>query len=316
MKSRHILLLVGMNLLWAASYPIFKFLSEQMASGALATLRFGLSALVLLAAWPWLKGNNPKAADYPRIIAMGVAVFCVAPRLQIEGVHRGHAGDTSLLMAFDPLITALAGALFLREHVPTRRWWGCVIGMVGVVLLSRVWTGEVAPMTGLVANGLFIASFFCEAIYSVFGKPLLHRCNPLKLLTLGVTFGTIANLLVDATLDHGATFQAVKTISPVAWFLVIYLALICTIVGYTLWYVVIRDTDINVAGMLVLVQPLAGLFLAVIWLGESLHWGQLWGSAVIIAGLAVGMGGNGSIAPVTLANALPLPEVEGRGEGK
>ena len=44
------MLLVGMNLLWAASYPIFKFLSEQMASGALATLRFGLSALVLLAA--------------------------------------------------------------------------------------------------------------------------------------------------------------------------------------------------------------------------------------------------------------------------
>ena len=281
--------MVGMNLLWAASYPIFKFLSNQMGSGALATLRFGVAAIALLAAWRWLGGAGPRWTDTPRIISMGVLVFCLAPRLQIEGVHRGQAGDTSLLMALDPLITALPAAFFLREHVPVRRWWGCAVGMIGVVLLSRVWSGEAAPMRGLLANTLFIASFFCESAYSVFGKPLLHRCNPLKLLTLGVTTGTIANLLLDVTLDHGATFKAVTTINATAWLLVVYLAIICTVVGYTLWYVVIRETQVNVTGLTVLVQPLAGLFISVIWLGERLHWGQLWGSAAILVGLAVGM---------------------------
>jgi drug/metabolite transporter (DMT)-like permease len=295
MKPRYIVLLVGMNLLWAASYPIFKFLSEQMASGALATLRFGLAAIVLLGAWHWLGGSGPRPGDWLRVSCMGVMVFCLAPRLQIEGVHRGQAGDTSLLMALDPLITALAAALFLGERVPTRRWWGCAVGMIGVVLLSRVWTGEVPPMHGLVANGLFILSFFCEAAYSVFGKPLLHRCSPLKLLAMGVTAGTIANLLADLTLDHGATMKAVLTMGPTAWLLVIYLALICTVVGYALWFVVIRETEVNIAGLTVLVQPLAGLLLSVIWLGERLHWGQLWGSAAIIAGLAVGLRANNSV---------------------
>jgi len=28
---------------------------------------------------------------------------------------------------------------------------------------------------------------------------------------------------------------------------------------------------------------------AMLWLGESLRWGQLWGSLVIVAGLAVGL---------------------------
>src|SRR5215470_7690767 len=148
MKPRFVILLVGMNLLWAASYPIFKVLSEEMASGALATLRFGLAALVLLAAWPWLGGKGPTRSDFARVMAMGVMVFCLAPRLQIEGVHRGRAGDTSLLIALDPLIMALAAALFLREHVPARRWWGCAVGMIGVVLLSKVWSGEAVPMQG------------------------------------------------------------------------------------------------------------------------------------------------------------------------
>src|SRR3954470_4888946 len=98
MRPRYIVLLAGMNLLWAASYPIFKYLSEQMTSGALATLRFGLAAVVLLGAWRWLGGAGPRLGDWLRISCMGVMVFCLAPRLQIEGVHRGQAGDASLLM--------------------------------------------------------------------------------------------------------------------------------------------------------------------------------------------------------------------------
>src|SRR2546425_993289 len=39
MKARYVILLAGMNLLWAASYSIFKVLSAEMASGAVAGLR-------------------------------------------------------------------------------------------------------------------------------------------------------------------------------------------------------------------------------------------------------------------------------------
>jgi drug/metabolite transporter (DMT)-like permease len=260
-----------------------------MEPGALTTLRFGIAAALLLAGWRWFRGGSPTLGDMPRIACMGILVFCMAPRLQIDGVNRGQAGDTSLLMALDPLITALAAAVFLREQVPARRWWGCLLGMLGVILLSRVWTGEAAPMRGLVANVVFIASFFCEAAYSVLGKPLLHRCSPLKLLACGATAGTVANLFLDLTIDHRATLAAVKTMTATSWLLVLYLAIICSIVGYTLWFVVIRETEVNIAGLTVLVQPLAGLFLSVVWIGERVHWGQLWGSAAILVGLAIGL---------------------------
>jgi drug/metabolite transporter (DMT)-like permease len=31
------------------------------------------------------------------------------------------------------------------------------------------------------------------------------------------------------------------------------------------------------------------VFIAWLWLGEKLHWGQLWGSLAIVAGLVLGL---------------------------
>src|SRR5204863_6806328 len=137
---------------------IFKVLGQDLSSGSIATLRFGLAALVLAIVWPWLPGKSPRGPDLLRALGMGVFVFCMAPRLQVEGVHRGQAGDTSLLIALDPLITSIAAAIFLREQIAPRRWWGCTLGVAGVVLLSQVWREDVRPLHGLLANLLFMSS--------------------------------------------------------------------------------------------------------------------------------------------------------------
>src|SRR5439155_23645491 len=162
-------------------------------------------------------------------------------------------------------------ALFLQEQVASRRWWGCTLGMLGVVLLSRVWREDVQPLRGFVANLLFIASFFCEAAYSVLGKPALERVGTLKLLGAGLLAGTAINVSIDL-MTGAATFSSLGALPLKAWLLLVYLAVVCTLIGYGLWYVVIRETEVNVTGMTVFVQPLAGLAISVIWVGESLHW--------------------------------------------
>jgi drug/metabolite transporter (DMT)-like permease len=288
MRPLFLFLLIGMNLLWAGSYPIFKMLGEHLASGSIATLRFGLAALGLLAVWPLLPGRGPRGRDQIRVVLIGLFVFCLAPRLQIEGVHRGQAGDTSLLIALDPLITSIAAALFLREQIAPRRWWGCTLGIVGVMLISQVWLKNAQPLHGLLANLLFISSFFCEATYSVLGKPALERVGTLKLLGAGLLAGTSMNVAIDL-MTRAPTFTAVQVLPLKAWLLLIYLAVVCTLVGYSLWFVVIRKTEVNIAGMTIFAQPVAGLALSVIWLGESLHWGQLWGSLAITVGLVIAL---------------------------
>lgn len=284
MKPRHLILMIVMNFFWGGSYSTFKALASQLDAGGLATLRFGIAALILLAAWPWLPGRAPRGRDLLLTVLMGVIVFVVAPRLQVAGVQRGQAGDAAVLIALEPLITSLGAGLFLRENIGPRRWMGFCLGLAGVVLMAQVWRPDF-HLPNLTANALFVASFVCEAVYSVLGKPLIQRASLMKILALALAAGA----LVNCGMDGRATWAAAQHLTPGAWGLLAYLAIICTLVGYVVWFVVIRETEVNVTVLTVFIQPVVGVLIATLVLKEALHWGQLWGSLAIVAGLVVAL---------------------------
>lgn len=284
MRPSFFILLVVMNCFWAGAYSGFKALEPWLDAGAVTTLRYGLSAVILLLGWPLLRGAAPRGRDLVRTCLMGVIVFVMAPRLQVAGVQRGQAGDASVLMALEPLITSVAAAVFLREHIGPRRWMGFSLGLLGVVLMAQVWRPDFR-LPGLLANGLFVASFVCEAAYSVMGKPLLGRVGLVKLVTVALVAGTVVNVLIDGP----RTLHAASTLPLRAWAVMAYLVSICTVAGYIVWLAVIRETAVSVAVLTVFIQPVVGLAIATVALKESLHWGQLWGSAAIVFGLVIGL---------------------------
>ncbi|MFM1942122.1 MAG: hypothetical protein RI897_1104 [Verrucomicrobiota bacterium] len=296
-----------MNVFWAASYAAFKVLSVRMAAGEIVTWRFTLAAAGLAAAWRWLPGRGPRGRDLMMASVMGVLVFVLGPRLQVLGVHWGQAGDASVVVALEPLVTAVGAAFFLREHVPMRRWLGFGLGMVGMVILNGGWKLQL-NVASMVASLVFLSSFVCEASYSVLGKPLLERASPVKLIGAALLLGTAVNLAVDGP----RAMLAVERMTTVDWVSLAYLSAICTLVGYTLWYVVIRDADVNLAALTILVQPVFGVGAAVLFAGESMHWGQLWGSAVVVGGLWLGFGANDRV-PSARAEVAPAAGVEGPG---
>jgi len=287
MKPSHLILLVFLNFSWAASYSTFKVLAPYLDRGGIVTLRFTVAALVLLTLWPFLPGKTPRGLDLVKAAVMGFIVFLMAPRFQVAGVQLGQAGDSSVLVALEPLITSVAAAFFLREHIALRRWLGFSFGILGVLLLARVWRPDFKWL-GLTANLLFISSFVCETAYSIMGKPLIERAGFMKVLGVALLAGAGINLL----LDGHSTFLAARTMPLAAWGIIGFLAVICTLVGYSVWFVVIRDIEVNVAVLTLFIQPVVGVAVAGLWLGEPLHWGQLWGSVAIVAGLIVGLASN------------------------
>lgn len=284
MKQTHFALLVLMNLFWAGSYSAFKGLESTLSAGEITTLRYTLAAIVLALCWPLLPGKSPQGRNLLKAAIMGFLVFAAGPRLMVLGVHLGKAGDASVLIALEPLVTAVAAALFLREHVPARRWAGFLVGMMGVLLLSHGGRLDL-PWAGLAANLIFLSSFVCEAAYSVIGKPILEQCGILKVLAVALGWGTLANLLMDGP----NTWNQCAELTMTAWLIVGYLTVICTLVGYSIWYVVIRETDVSLAAMTILIQPAVGVLIAAITVGERLHWGQLWGGLAIGMGLIIGL---------------------------
>src|SRR5215471_5702102 len=113
-----------MNLFWAAVYSTYKVIGQDLPTGAIVTLRFGLAALCLLFAWPWLPGPAPRGRDLLVTCGMGLMLYVLGQRLQVYGNQLGTAGNSSVLMAVEPLLTSVAAAVFLGEHIGPRRWLG------------------------------------------------------------------------------------------------------------------------------------------------------------------------------------------------
>jgi len=284
MKPVWLAVLLLMNVLWAAAYSLFQLLKEVLDPGTLTTLRFGLAAVVVLGVWPLLPGLAPRGRELMRAVVMGVVVFGVAPRLQVAGVQRGSAGDTAILMAFDPVIVSIAAALFLREHVAARMWLGCGLGFAGVAILTEFWSPAFA-WSGLIAYALVLASFVCESTYSIVGKPLLARSHPVKVLACAIAAGTVVNLAVDAT----AVGRALPALRPEHWLALAYLVVICTVVGYVLWFYAVREMPVNLVALTVFMQPPAGVLFDLLVNGNAPRWSQLWGTACITLGLVVSL---------------------------
>jgi O-acetylserine/cysteine efflux transporter len=90
-------------------------------------------------------------------------------------------------------------------------------------------------------------------------------------------------------IDGGQTLAAAKTLPLNAWLLLLVMAMVCTAFGYSFWFIVIRECPVSVAALTIFAQAVFGVIIAALWLREPLHWGQLWGSTVIVGGLVVGL---------------------------
>jgi drug/metabolite transporter (DMT)-like permease len=288
MKASHLVLLLLMNLCWSGVYSAYKIIDQDLSgvstTAAIVTLRFGLAGLCLLVLWPLLPGRAPRGRDLVITCLMGVTLFVVGQRLQIYGNHIGTAGNSSVLMAVEPLVTSIAAAIFLRESIGPRRWAGFALGLLGVALLNGVGSPGF-QLAGLAASLIFLSSFICEAAYSVLGKPVIMRVSVMKVLAISLLVGLGLNLLIDGK----TTYAAAQQLTLTSWALITFLAVVCTVIGYTLWFIVIRECPINVAALTIFAQSVFGIMLAALWVGEELHWGQLFGSLTIVAGMVFGL---------------------------
>ena len=290
MKASHLVILLLMNLFWAAVYSAYKVIGqnlptgEHLSTGGIVTLRFGIAGVCLLLAWPWLRGPAPRGGDLVKTCVMGLLVCVFGQRLQVYGNQLGTAGNSAVLMAVEPLLTSVAAAIFLREKIGPRRLAGFGLGMFGVALLNSIWRADF-QWTGLGASLIFVSSFVCEAAYSVIGKPIIMRASVMKVVAISLLAGTGVNLLIDGP----STIAVARTLPQQAWILLLAMAVICTAIGYSVWFVVIRECPVNVAALTIFAQSVFGLAIAALWLGEKLHRGQFWGSVAIVVGLVVGL---------------------------
>lgn len=260
--------------IWATTYLVTSELlppGRPFLAGAVRALPAGL----LLVA---ITRELPRGAWWWRSLVLGALNIGGFFALLFVAAYRLPGGVASAVGALQPLVVALLAVVVLGQRLTARTLVAAVLGVVGVSLL--VLRGE----TGLDPVGVLAAAG--AAVSMSLGVILAKRwVSPASLLaTTGWQLTAGGLLLVPLALGLEG-LPAHLTGENVAGYA--YLALVGSVLGYTLWFRGLRalpPTDVTFLGLL---NPVVATALGWAVLGQTLSPVQLLGGGVVLASLLV-----------------------------
>ena len=269
---------------WAANFIVVKAANEQIPPVTFALLRFAIAATVLLLLLRLREGSLalPRRDVLP-ILGLGALGFGVYQILWSTALQDIPAGDSAMLVAVTPVLTALLAVVSRADVLTRSKLIGTLVSFagVGVVVASGPGFGLT---TSLVGDALTLGATLCWSIYTAFGAPILQRHSPLRTTAWAMVGGTLV-LAVPGLLQGTSANWA--DVDAAAWAGLGYSAFIAAGVSNVLVFHAIRmlgPTRITAYQFLV---PFIAVLLAAAFLAEPIRIEQLLGGLVIVLGVAV-----------------------------
>lgn len=272
---------LGVILIWSTT-PLAIQWSAQGASfsfAVMARMLIGLAiCLVLLVA---TRTAFPLTAAARRLYAISGLSMFMAMLLTYWGALHIPSGLISVIFGLSPLVTGVFAALWLSERTLTPlRLAGLGLALAGLWLIfGQPWPGDGLATLGTAA---VVAGMTLQALGLVWIKRLNLRASALAITTgsLGVAMPlfVLAWLIADsARLPPDTTLRAGAAI--------VYLGVLGSVVGFTLYYYVIKHLDAGRVALIMLVTPVAALLLGQMLNQERIPAVGWAGIALIGAGL-------------------------------
>lgn len=281
-------MLALMNLVWGASYLIADIGLQHMSPGALAAWRF-LITTALMFALLILRGTDLRIArrDILPIAIIGCVAVAGTYLLTYHGIQMDSSTDRAVVSPLEPVALAILGAIFLRERLRGKQWAGIGLACLGAYLLVVRTSLGGFHARQMIGQGLMLLSFFTEGAYSIIGKPLLARYRPLTLTVWCMFFATV--FLFAASAIEGRLPPPPDCAA--AWGAVLFLAIPCSLIGYTLWYLVLEHKPAGEVGVYIFLQPVVGIILGMVFRGERLTALLVLGTLLVVLGVWLTSGG-------------------------
>lgn len=270
-------------IIFGASPVAAKIAVSTIAVLDVAILRTVLGGLFALPIILVLKIGLPGSHSQRGLLLLsGFCGFIAFPLIFTFGVMQTSANHASMILALLPVFTGGIAMLWDRQR-PKARWWlGCVIAIGGEVLLisGHAKGAETASIEG---DLLVLASCLFASLGYVAGGRLQKSGYSAR----GTTFWGVAifALVLIPLTPFVLDLPNLKGAGMYAWSAVWFLAVGVTIVAYILWYWALGTGGIARIGLLQFLQPVSGVILAGILLGEGLNIHFLLSSAIIMGGV-------------------------------
>ncbi|MCF8999850.1 EamA family transporter [Acinetobacter nectaris] len=291
MTPKDILLAIIIIFAWGFNFVIIKLGVHDIPPFLLGALRFICVAFPAILFIP-----RPKIPLH--LIAFYGLTLCFGQfALLFLAIHLGMpAGVASLVLQSQAFFTILLSYLFLKEAIKLPQMIGMCVALLGLATLaSSQYMQHTQTIIPIFPFFLVLTASFSWAMGNICNKITLKtgQTNTLSLVTWGGLFPIIPFLLCSfifegkAQILHSLSHFSVKDL-----IIVLYLSMISSLIGYSLWGYLLNKYETWKVAPLTLLVPIIGLFSAFIFLHEVLSIQQLIGTFIVIFGLCINVFGS------------------------
>lgn len=283
MKPRDLADLVLLAALWGGSFLFMRYAAPAFGALPLMWLRVAIATACLL---PVLVLRGQVGALRARIgvvTVMGLFNSAIPFVLIAWATLSITAGLASILNAAVPIMTALIGAVWLRDRLGAGRVAGLVIGMAGVVLLAAD-KADFKPGGSGWALLAMVGATLCYGFAANFTKRHLTGVPPMV--------NAAGSQIVSAVALTPFALWAwpAQTPAPLAWAAAAVLGVGCTAIAYVLFFRLIERVGASRAVTVTFLVPVFGTLWGALFLGESVTVSMLLGGAVVLLGTGLSTG--------------------------
>ncbi len=251
----------------------------SFAFGLAMRMSIGLFALLVIltlrkTAIPWHK--TARQVYY----AGGISMFA-AMTLVYWSSQYIPSGWIAVIFGLSPIFTSIFSAFILHEKVFTAgRVTGMLLGISGLIVVfinslnvaQLAWAGIIGVVLSAISQSL--------------GAVMIKKLKP-DIPALAITAGSLIialpGFLMIAIYQGGIPENlSVQTITAI-----IYLAILGSATGFPLYYFLLKNISAERVALITLITPVTALFIGAVFNAETISTNIVFGSALIISGLAV-----------------------------
>lgn len=260
---------------WGSNFTGMKLVLDELPPLLFVGLRFAiLIPLIVL---------FPRPASWRAIIAIGVLVNMGQFGFLFSAMRADvTAGLASLILQSQAPLTIILAAVFFGERVGWPQIAGIALACLGLAGFALAGGGNITL--------LGLALVLCGALSWACGNLVFRRLPGVNMAALFIWSSLIPPLPMlglSLAFEGPAPFATIAAMSLSGWAGVFYVAIISTIIGYSIWGSLLSRHPAAMVTPFALGIPIVGLLTAWAVLGETVGAAEAVSGAVILTGIAL-----------------------------
>lgn len=211
---------------------------------------------------------------------IGVTFFFA---IQYTGIQLAGASIAAILVCLlSPLLITVFSARLFGEHLRRKQAIGIGIAVSGTLLVVL---GDLLSlnesMTFVEGTLILLSTPVMWAAYSLMGQKIMQKYDAFIVVAYISLLGGLC--LIPFSLAENS-FTQILTLNTTQWLGILYLAATCSLLGYFIWFYVLKKAG-STASTFLFAEPLVTSIFAVMFVNEVLYPSVIAGAVLIFIGV-------------------------------